>query len=111
MSWRGRPQSGVLVGCRERPRSCFPYALSYRIITFECLAEAEDNLESTIERVLGLGDNKLIVLPDDGPPLGVAQDDPLQSEIFQVLGTDLARIGPKPVVGCILGCDPDVWVL
>lgn len=61
--------------------------------------------------MLGLGDNKFVIFPNDGPALRMAKDDPFETSILEMLGADFSSIGSEPIVGCILSSNLDILVL
>jgi hypothetical protein len=73
--------------------------------TFKGFSEAVDNFQSSFEGKFGFGDNQIILLPKKSPPLGMSEDDPLQTNILEVLGTDLSSVGSISIIGGILGCN------
>lgn len=78
---------------------------------FEGFAEAVDNFKVVLQGGLDLVAEILVRLFEVGPALRVAQDDPLQVHVLELLGRDLAGIGPRPKLGAILGSNLHIGVL
>ena len=90
------------------PRSCRPCVLTNCTSTIEGLTEAVDDFESVFDGEFGLGDDEVVLFAEDGPAFGVAQDDPLKTNVLKVLGADLAGVGAEVVVRGVLGGHPPV---
>lgn len=61
--------------------------------------------------MFGFRDDKIIFLFDNGSPLRVAENDPLETNILEVLSADFTCIGSEPIVRGILGSNFHIRVL
>ena len=59
---------------------------------------------------LGLGNNKLISFVEICSSFGVSENGPLNSEVFEMGGTDLSGICSEFVVRAVLGSHLDVFI-
>jgi len=76
--------------------------------TLKSLAETVDYFESIFNSQLSLRDDQIVILSKESSSLRVTQNDPFQTYIFKMFGTDFPCICTIAVVGTVLSCDPVV---
>jgi hypothetical protein len=74
----------------------------------EGLAAAEDDADTLVEGVLGLGGDELVGLLEDDTALGVADQGPADVGVLKLGGGDLAGEGALVLVEDVLGSDLDL---
>lgn len=87
------------------PKFYWTFALNRWLLTFKSLSEAVNDLKSTFQGKLSFGDNQVVLFAKECPALWMAKNDPLQSNIFEVFGTDFSSICSMSIVGSILSCN------
>lgn len=73
-----------------------------RLPLLEALTTAQNHAESAVQRSLGLGGNKLVVLLKDDTALRVAEDGPCDAAVLELLRRDLAGEGAAGLVEDVL---------
>lgn len=74
----------------------------------ERLTAAPDDLQAVVDGVLGFGGNDLVRLAQDGAALGVAKDDPVNSEILELGDRGLTSVCTISLVEDVLGGNLDL---
>lgn len=71
------------------------------------LTNAENDVQAIVKGKLGLVSNELVRLLDDGAALGVTENDPLGTNVLDLVNRDLTSEGTVALVESVLGSNRD----